>query len=38
MRESMTGPLGIFFITSRAASLGFYPIASDAVLSLSLDI
>ncbi|MDO8661967.1 MAG: RIP metalloprotease RseP [Candidatus Omnitrophota bacterium] len=39
MRESMTGPLGIFFITSKAAQLG--PIAIVhlmAVLSLSLAI
>ncbi len=39
MRESMTGPLGIFFITSKAAQLG--PIAIFhlmAVLSLSLAI
>ncbi len=39
MRESMTGPLGIFFITSRAASLGFIPLLHlMAVLSLSLAI
>ena len=39
MRESMTGPLGIFFITSKAAQLG--PVAVlhlMAVLSLSLAI
>ena len=39
MRESMTGPLGIFFITSQAASLGFIAILHlMAVLSLSLAI
>lgn len=39
MRESMTGPLGIFFITSKAASLGFIAILHlMAVLSLSLAI
>jgi regulator of sigma E protease len=39
MRESMTGPLGIFFITSKAASLGFIAVLHlMAVLSLSLAI
>ena len=39
MRESMTGPLGIFFITSQAASLGFIAVLHlMAVLSLSLAI
>ncbi|MBM3243981.1 MAG: RIP metalloprotease RseP, partial [Candidatus Omnitrophica bacterium] len=39
MRESMTGPLGIFFITSKAASLGLIAILHlMAVLSLSLAI
>ena len=39
MRESMTGPLGIFFITSKATSLGFIAVLHlMAVLSLSLAI
>ena len=39
MRESMTGPLGIFFITSQAASLGLIALLHlMAVLSLSLAI
>jgi regulator of sigma E protease len=39
MRESMTGPLGIFFITSQAASIGLIAILHlMAVLSLSLAI
>jgi regulator of sigma E protease len=39
MRESMTGPLGIFFITSQAANLGLIAILHlMAVLSLSLAI
>jgi regulator of sigma E protease len=39
MRESMTGPLGIFFITSKAASLGVIAVLHlMAVLSLSLAI
>ncbi|MBN2830824.1 MAG: RIP metalloprotease RseP [Candidatus Omnitrophica bacterium] len=39
MRESMTGPLGIFFITSKAARLGFIAVLHlMAVLSLSLAI
>jgi len=39
MRESMTGPLGIFFITSKAASLGAIAVFHlMAVLSLSLAI
>jgi len=39
MRESMTGPLGIFFITSQAANLGFIAVLHlMAVLSLSLAI
>ncbi|MFH0855306.1 MAG: RIP metalloprotease RseP [Candidatus Omnitrophota bacterium] len=39
MRESMTGPLGIFFITSQAAQLGVIAVLHlMAVLSLSLAI
>ncbi|MDD5662317.1 MAG: RIP metalloprotease RseP [Candidatus Omnitrophica bacterium] len=39
MRESMTGPLGIFFITSKAAQLGVIAVLHlMAVLSLSLAI
>ncbi|MFA5062733.1 MAG: RIP metalloprotease RseP [Candidatus Omnitrophota bacterium] len=39
MRESMTGPLGIFFITSKAAQLGAIAVLHlMAVLSLSLAI
>ncbi|MDP2905196.1 MAG: RIP metalloprotease RseP [Candidatus Omnitrophota bacterium] len=39
MRDSMTGPLGIFFITSKAASLGIIAILHlMAVLSISLAI
>lgn len=39
MKESMTGPLGIFFITSKAASLGVIAVLHlMAVLSLSLAI
>lgn len=39
MRESMTGPLGIFFITSHAANIGFIAVLHlMAVLSLSLAI
>ena len=39
MRESMTGPLGIFFITSKAAQLGVVAVLHlMAVLSLSLAI
>ena len=39
MRESMTGPLGIFFITSKAAQLGIIAVLHlMAVLSLSLAI
>lgn len=39
MRESMTGPLGIFFITSKAAELGAVAVFHlMAVLSLSLAI
>ena len=39
MRESMTGPLGIFFITSKAAQLGMVAVLHlMAVLSLSLAI
>lgn len=39
MRESMTGPLGIFFITSKAAQLGLVAVLHlMAVLSLSLAI
>jgi len=39
MRESMTGPLGIFFITSKAASLGIIAVLHlMAALSLSLAI
>jgi regulator of sigma E protease len=39
MRESMTGPLGIFFITSKAASLGIIALLHlVAVLSISLGI
>ncbi|MDD2680460.1 MAG: RIP metalloprotease RseP, partial [Candidatus Omnitrophica bacterium] len=39
MRESMTGPLGIFFITSKAAQLGVVAILHlMAVLSISLAI
>lgn len=39
MRESMTGPLGIFFITSKAAGLGIIALLHlMAVLSLSLAI
>ena len=38
-REAMTGPVGIFFITSRAAKLGFIPVLYlTAVLSVSLGI
>ncbi|MDD5120221.1 MAG: RIP metalloprotease RseP [Candidatus Omnitrophica bacterium] len=39
MRESMTGPLGIFFITSKAAKLGLIAVLHlIAVLSVSLAI
>ncbi len=39
MRDSMTGPLGIFFITSKAAKLGFIAVMHlIAVLSVSLAI
>jgi regulator of sigma E protease len=39
MRDSMTGPLGIFFITSRAAKLGMIAVMHlIAVLSVSLAI
>lgn len=39
MRESVTGPLGIFFITSKAASLGILAVMHlIAVLSVSLAI
>jgi len=39
MRESMTGPLGIFYITSQAASLGIIALLHlVAVLSVSLAI
>ena len=39
MRDSMAGPLGIFFITSKAASLGVIALLNlMAVLSLSLAI
>ncbi|MFH1191523.1 MAG: RIP metalloprotease RseP [Candidatus Omnitrophota bacterium] len=39
MRDSMTGPLGIFFITSKAAKLGFIALMHlIAVLSVSLAI
>lgn len=39
MRESMTGPLGIFYITSKAASLGIIAVLHlIAVLSVSLAI
>ncbi len=39
MRDSMTGPLGIFFITSRAAKLGWIAVFHlVAVLSVSLGI
>lgn len=39
MRESMTGPLGIFFITSKAAKLGLIAVMHlIAVLSVSLAI
>lgn len=39
MRESLTGPLGIFFITSKAASLGIIALLHlIAVLSISLAI
>ncbi|MCX5695637.1 MAG: RIP metalloprotease RseP [Candidatus Omnitrophica bacterium] len=39
MRESMTGPLGIFFITSKAAQLGIIAVLHlMAVLSLSLAV
>ena len=39
MRESMTGPLGIFFITSTAASMGLVAVMHlVAVLSISLAI
>ncbi|MFA5089892.1 MAG: RIP metalloprotease RseP [Candidatus Omnitrophota bacterium] len=39
MRESVTGPLGIFFITSKAARLGFIAVMHlVAVLSISLAI
>jgi len=39
MRDSMTGPLGIFFITSKAAKLGLIAVLHlIAVLSISLGI
>jgi regulator of sigma E protease len=39
MRESITGPLGIFYITSKAASLGMIAVLHlVAVLSVSLGI
>lgn len=39
MRDSMTGPLGIFFITSKAAKLGFIAVMHlIAILSVSLAI
>ncbi len=39
MRESMTGPLGIFFITSKAAKLGLIAVMHlIAVLSVSLAV
>ena len=39
MRDSMTGPLGIFFITSRTAKLGIVAVMHlIAVLSVSLAI
>ena len=39
MRESVTGPLGMFYITSKAASLGWIAVVHViAVLSLSLGI
>jgi len=39
MRDSMTGPLGIFYITSKAASLGIIAVLHlMAVLSISLAI
>lgn len=39
IRESVTGPLGIFYITSKAASLGFIALIHlIAVLSVSLGI
>jgi regulator of sigma E protease len=39
MRESITGPLGIFYITSKAASLGMIALLHlVAVLSVSLGI
>ncbi|MDD4980318.1 MAG: RIP metalloprotease RseP [Candidatus Omnitrophica bacterium] len=39
MRESVTGPLGIFYITSKAASLGIIAVIHlIAVLSISLGI
>ena len=39
MRDSMTGPLGIFFITSQAAKLGIIAVAHlVAVLSVSLAV
>ena len=39
MRDSMTGPLGIFFITSKAAKLGLIAVMHlIAVLSVSLAI
>jgi regulator of sigma E protease len=39
MRESVTGPLGIFFITSKAASIGLTAVIHlIAVLSISLGI
>ena len=39
MRDSMTGPLGIFFITSKAAKLGIIAVLHlIAVLSISLAV
>ena len=39
MRESVTGPLGIFYITSKAASIGFIAVLHlIAVLSVSLGL
>ncbi len=39
MRDSMTGPLGIFFITSKAAKLGIIAVMHlIAVLSVSLAV